>query len=91
MATVRSRMKPPIVTVVGALAWPAASVVMKDKVSPLRAVIVAVKLPSAVAVTVAIWPVRVLVIVTWAPPATLPIAPMIVTCPFVTGPTVREA
>src|SRR2546426_4525442 len=59
-----------------------------DHTSPAWAAIWAVKLPSALAVTVTFSPVRVLVIVTRAPPSTLPAAPVTVTWPLVTPLTV---
>src|SRR5437867_10483792 len=71
-----------------ALALPAASVTTMDHTSPAWAAIWAVKLPSALAVTVTFSPVRVLVIVTRAPPSTLPAAPVTVTWPLVTPLTV---
>src|SRR5262245_45838723 len=79
------------VTGVAGLVLPAASVLVSDNTSPLCAAIVATKLPPAVAVTLTLRPVWVLVSHTWALASTLPAAPVTVTWPFVTGPTVTEA
>src|SRR5262249_31523697 len=69
---------------------PAVSVTVRVTPSPGCAASVAVKAPAVVATTVTCWPVRVLRRVTRAPPSTLPGAPVRVTCPLVTGPTVRR-
>src|SRR6267142_1713747 len=82
---------PPTVTVDGVPVLPAASSAARITLSPLWAGSVAVKPPAAVAPTVTVCPVRALARRTRAFASTLPGAPVTVTWPPVTGPTLTSS